>query len=75
MENLYFVIRMTKRQDGTIVAPAENRTTEQDARSLFYTRAGQAVASDNLIDTVVLLAADGFLMDKASFTHDPIAAQ
>ena len=67
--DLYFVIRMCKRQDGTVVAPAENRTTEQDARALFYTRAGQAVASDNLIDTVILITADGFLLDKAAFEH------
>ena len=69
MENLFFVIRISKRQDGTIVAPAENRATEQDARALFYTRAGQAVASNNLIDTVLLVTAGGFLMDKVAFEH------
>lgn len=71
MDELYFIVRMCKRQDGSVSAPADTRTNLNQARALFYTRASQAVASDFLIDTVVLLTADGVMVDKASFTHEP----
>lgn len=71
----YIVIRMCNRQDGSFVAPAESYEEETPARSTFYTRAGQAVASDNLTDTVILVTAEGFQLDKASFTHAPAAEQ
>ncbi len=73
MDELYFIIRMCKRQDGTVSAPADTRTNLTAARALFYTRAGQAVASDFLSDTVILITADGVLVDKAAFTHEPTA--
>lgn len=63
MDELYFVIRTAKRQDGTITAPAETRTTLKEAYALFYTRAGQAVASDYIYDAVILADAHGHLID------------
>lgn len=72
-DQLYFIIRMCKRQDGSVSAPADTRTTLTAALSLFYTRAGQAVASDYLIDTVILMTADGVLVEKASFEHEPVS--
>ena len=70
-DQLYFIIRMCKRQDGSVSAPADTRTNLTQALSLFYTRAGQAVASDFLSDTVILVTSDGVLVEKAAFTHEP----
>lgn len=68
----YFVMWAAQRQDGSIAAPVESFEEERAAISQFHIRAGQAAGGTNLKDTVTLVTADGFLMDSAVFTHDPI---
>ena len=71
----YFVMWAAQRQNGTVAAPVESFEDERAALSTFHVRAGQAAAGDNLKDTVTLITADGFLMEKAVFEHEPVAAQ
>lgn len=67
---VYYIMRASIRQDGTVSAPVETRYTENEAWGLFYIRAGQAVTSDNKLETVTLTAGNGFQMDKVSFAHE-----
>lgn len=69
----YFVCWAAQRQNGTVAAPVESYENERDAIATFHIRAGQAANGDNLKDTVVLFTADGFLMQKASFEHEPVS--
>ena len=68
----FFVMWAAQRQNGTVAAPVESFEDERAAIGMFHTRAGQAANGDNLKDTVILVTADGFLMEKAVFEHDPI---
>lgn len=63
----YFVMWAAQRQDGSVAAPVESFEDERAAIAQFHIRAGQAANGDNIKDTVILVTADGFLMDKASF--------
>lgn len=67
----YFVMWAAQRQNGTVAAPVESFEEERAAVATFHTRAGQAANGDNLKDTVTLMTADGFVMDKAIFEHEP----
>ena len=69
----YFVCWVAQRQNGTVAAPVESYENERDAIATFHIRAGQAANGDNLKDTVVLFTADGFLMQKAIFEHEPVS--
>lgn len=71
----YFVMWAAQRQNGTVAAPVESFEEERAAIANFHIRAGQAANGDNLKDTVVLVTADGFQMMKATFEHDPVAAE
>ena len=71
----FFVIRAVNRLDGTTSAPAESFDNEQEARSVFYTRASQACASDNPTDCVILFSAEGFVIDHVGFVHEASEAQ
>ena len=71
----YFVMWAAQRQDGTVAAPVESFEDERSATATFHIRAGQAAGNNNLKDTVILVTADGFLMEKAVFTHDPVPAE
>lgn len=68
----YFVCWAAQRQNGTVAAPVESFEDERSAVSTFHIRAGQAAGGTNLKDTVVLFTADGFQMEKAEFSHEPI---
>lgn len=68
----YFVMWAAQRQDGSVAAPVESFENERAAISQFHIRAGQAANGTNLKDTVILVTADGFLMEKATFEHDQI---
>ena len=65
----FFVVRAVNRQDGTTSAPAESFETEKEARSVFFTRASQAVISDNLSDCVLMFTSEGFVIDKVGFSN------
>ena len=69
----YFVMWAAQRQDGSVAAPVESFEDERAAIATFHIRAGQAANGTNIKDTVVLVTADGFLMQKASFEHEVIA--
>ncbi len=71
----HFVCWAAQRQDGSVVAPVESFENERSAIANFHIRAGQAANGTNLKDTVVLFTADGFQMMKATFEHEPVAAQ
>lgn len=71
----FFVMWAAQRQDGSVAAPVESFEDERAAISQFHIRAGQAAGGTNLKDTVILVTADGFQMDKAVFEHDPIVAE
>lgn len=71
----FFVMWAAQRQDGSVAAPVESFEDERAAVAQFHIRAGQAAGGTNLKDTVTLVTADGFLMDKAVFEHDPIATE
>lgn len=71
----HFVCWAAQRQDGSVAAPVESFENERSAVATFHIRAGQAANGTNLKDTVVLFTADGFQMMKATFEHDPVAAQ
>lgn len=68
---VYYIMRATIRQDGTVSAPVETRYTENEALGLFYIRAGQAATSDNKLETVTLTTGAGFQMDAVHFEHEP----
>ncbi len=68
----YFVMWAAQRQNGSVAAPVESFEDERSAIATFHIRAGQAANGDNLKDTVVLMTADGFQMDKAIFEHEPV---
>lgn len=68
----YFVMWAAQRQDGSVAAPVESFEDERAAIAQFHIRAGQAAGGTNLKDTVTLVTADGFLMQKASFSHEAI---
>ena len=70
----YFVMWAAQRQDGSVAAPVESFEDERAARAVFYIRAGQAANGNNLKDTVILVTADGFLMDEAAFEHEATGA-
>ncbi len=67
---VYYIMRATIRQDGTVSAPVETRYTENEALGLFYIRAGQAATSDNKLETVTLVTGNGFQMDSVHFEHE-----
>ncbi len=69
---VYYIMRASIRQDGTVSAPVETRYTENEAWGLFYIRAGQAATSENRMETVTLTAGSGFQMDKVSFEHEAV---
>ena len=68
----YFVMWAAQRQNGTVAAPVESFEDERAALATYHVRAGQAANGDNLKDTVILVTADGFVMEKAVFEHDPV---
>ena len=68
----FFVMWAAQRQNGTVAAPVESFENERDAIANFHIRAGQAANGDNLKDTVILVTADGFLMDSVSFEHEAV---
>ena len=70
----FFVMWAAQRQNGTVAAPVDSFEDERAATAVFHIRAGQAANGDNLKDTVILVTADGFQMNKAVFEHDPIEA-
>lgn len=67
----FFVMWAAQRQNGTVAAPVESFEDERSAIATFHIRAGQAANGDNIKDTVILVTADGFLMDKAVFENEP----
>ena len=68
----HFVMWAAQRQNGTVAAPVESFESERAALANFYIRAGQAANGDNLKDTIILTTADGFVLQKAVFEHEPI---
>ena len=67
----YYVMWAAQRQDGSVAAPVESFEDERAAIAQFHIRAGQAAGGNNLKDTVVLVTADGFQMDRAVFEREP----
>lgn len=67
---IYYIMRATVRQDGTVSAPVETRYTENEALGLFYIRAGQAATSENRMETVTLTTGAGFQMNSVHFEHE-----
>jgi len=71
----HFVCWAAQRQDGSVAAPVESFENERAAVAQFHIRAGQAANGTNLKDTVILYTADGFMLDSATFEHEPIEAE
>ena len=70
----YFVMWAAQRQNGTVAAPVESFEDERAARAVWHTRCSNAANGDNLKDTVVLMNAEGFVLESDTSEHAPTAA-
>ena len=71
----FFVVRLANKQDGTVACPVASFETEAEAQKEYYRLCGQAVDSTHLIDSVVLLAAQGYEIKCETFEHEAIPAE
>lgn len=68
----YFVMWAAQRQNGTVAAPVESFEEERAARATWHTRCANAANGDNLKDTVVLMNAEGFVLESDTYEHAPV---
>lgn len=65
----FIVVHIVNKADGTASIPGTAYDTETEARKAFYRLCGQAVDSDYVTDTVVLMTKFGDVIDKERFDH------
>lgn len=65
----FILVHIVNKADGTGTAAGTTYVTETEARKAFYRLCGQAVDSEYLTDTVVLMTKFGDVIDKQKFDH------
>lgn len=71
----YFVMWAAQRQDGTVAAPVESFEEERAARATWHLRCSNAANGSNLKDTIVLMNAEGFVLDSDHYEREPVTAE
>lgn len=65
----FFVVRLVIKPDGTVSGPVTGHETEIEATKQFYKTCAIAIDSTNILDTVMLVDAEGYPLKRESFTH------
>lgn len=70
MAKNYIAMRFAHKTDGTMSIPYQTYEEREPAEKEFYRLCMLAVDSEYPMDAVILLAKDGFELDRKVFTHD-----
>ena len=71
----FFIVRVTNRTDGTFGNSVKAYEAEGEALKEFFRRAGQAVDTSHLTDSVTMLTKEGFELRHEVFLHDAPAPE
>ena len=72
MQN-FVVLRISVQDNGRIAAPVNAYETEGDAWRQYFMLCSQAVNSSYSLDSVVIMTKEGFVLEKKTFEHAPVA--